>query len=237
MTSTRFPALSLPGLILVVLTSLSLPPAARAQAQCAPSFVGRNAYSGDTICVSVDRRQQVADENAAANLTRSPTGGAWGPDTCKTDFVWRLASPKDHVCVRPESRDLVAQENANPRAHVATAAPAPAPAPPAAAYQYGQWSDWGRQEDVQFRYRWGWNPAAPTFPARVDLFVEVKNTTRAIWKGSVRATACQSNTLGGGEKDVTLNPGEDRTVSFSTPNCNAPKVFVKSPSLSRIYTP
>src|SRR5438309_439843 len=113
--------------------SLHLP--AHAQPVCQSGFVWRNAFSGDTICVSVQRRDQVASENSRAAANRNPAGGDFGPNTCRQGFVWRVANPRDQVCVTSESRDLVAQENGNPHAHVAEAGAAPAS-------QVTDWSPW-----------------------------------------------------------------------------------------------
>jgi hypothetical protein len=42
---------------------------------------------------------------------RSPSGGAYGPDTCLQGYVWREAVPSDHVCVTPETRTQTAEDN------------------------------------------------------------------------------------------------------------------------------
>jgi hypothetical protein len=84
---------------------------------CLQGYVWREAFDGDTICVTPDRRAQILADNAAAAARRSPTGGAYGPDTCLPGFVWRVARPEDLVCVSPEERDRIAAENAQPNAH------------------------------------------------------------------------------------------------------------------------
>src|SRR5262245_10804944 len=128
----------MPILILVLIAFTALfHSTALAQSHCAPGFGSRNAFAGDAICVSPQRQQAVSDENAAANANRSPTGGPWGPDTCRTGYVWRLASPKDLVCVIPESRDVVARENADPNLHAAARAPE-------SNYEYSEWSNFAR---------------------------------------------------------------------------------------------
>jgi hypothetical protein len=79
---------------------------------CKQGYVWREAFEGDTVCVTPARRTQVAADNAQAAARREPNGGAYGPNTCKQGFVWRVARPSDLVCVTPEERDRVAAENA-----------------------------------------------------------------------------------------------------------------------------
>jgi hypothetical protein len=86
---------------------------------CLEGYVWREAFPGDLTCVTPDRRQQTADENAQAASLVNPSG-AYGPDTCVAGYVWRDAdvnnptispAPPDHVCVTPDVRDQVAYEN------------------------------------------------------------------------------------------------------------------------------
>jgi hypothetical protein len=79
---------------------------------CQQGFVWRDAFDGDHVCVTPDRRSQAAADNAAAASRREPNGGAYGPDTCRQGFVWRAARPADLVCVTPERRDQAANDNA-----------------------------------------------------------------------------------------------------------------------------
>lgn len=79
---------------------------------CKQGFVWREAFPGDTVCVTPQTRSQAAADNAQAAARRSPNGGPYGPDTCKSGFVWREARPEDHVCVTPETRAQTAAENA-----------------------------------------------------------------------------------------------------------------------------
>jgi hypothetical protein len=84
---------------------------------CESGYVWREAFEGDTVCVTEDRRTQAAMDNAAAAERRAPGGGAYGPHTCKSPYVWRVARPDDLVCVTTETRDRTAAENAQANAH------------------------------------------------------------------------------------------------------------------------
>jgi len=208
--------------LVALATALTLP--AQAQPACQSGFVWRNAFSGDTICVSVQRRDQVAGENARAAANREAGGGASGPNTCRQGFVWRVANPRDLVCVTPESRELVAQENANPHAHVAAAAPA-------AAAQTTEWSPWKRAEDSEFRYRFEFDPRKQ---GDVTAIVEIRNRVSQAWEGAARGVDCRSNVLGRGEKKFSLRPGQTTTVQYLTANCgSATQPFMKEPSIAR----
>jgi hypothetical protein len=79
---------------------------------CQQGYVWREAFEGDTVCVSPERRTETLAENAQAASRREPSGGAYGPNTCKPGYVWRVARPEDLVCVSPETRERVAAENA-----------------------------------------------------------------------------------------------------------------------------
>lgn len=204
-------------------TSLTLP--AQAQPVCQSGFVWRNAFSGDTICVSGQRRDQVANENSRAAANRNPAGGEFGPNTCRQGFVWRVARPADQVCVTSESRDLVAQENANPHAHVA-AAGSSGPAP-----QLTDWSPWKRAEDSEFRYRFEFDPKRQ---GDVTAMVEIKNRVSESWDGAARGVDCHSDVLGRGQKKFSLRPGQTASVQYVTANCgSATKPFMKEPSIAR----
>jgi hypothetical protein len=90
--------------------SIRLPAPAYGPASCRQGFVWRNAFDGDTVCVTPARQTQVQGENANAGSTRAGSG-AYGPNTCRSGFVWRAARPTDLVCVTPQSRDQVKSEN------------------------------------------------------------------------------------------------------------------------------
>src|SRR2546428_250821 len=75
-------------------------------------LVTREAYDGDAVCVTPERRAAAAADNREALSRRQPGGGPYGEDTCKQGYVWREARPEDHVCVLPPTRTLTAQENA-----------------------------------------------------------------------------------------------------------------------------
>jgi hypothetical protein len=79
---------------------------------CLTGFVWREAFVGDVVCVTPDRRTQAAQDNAAATSRRAPSGGAFGPNTCLTPFVWREASVSDVVCVTSATRSTTRAENA-----------------------------------------------------------------------------------------------------------------------------
>jgi hypothetical protein len=73
--------------------------------------VWREAVPGDHVCVTPETRAQAAQDNSFAASRRSPTGGAYGPDTCLQGYVWRGAVPSDHVCVTGETRAQTAEDN------------------------------------------------------------------------------------------------------------------------------
>lgn len=77
-------------------------------ATCISGYVWREAFSGDHVCVTPERRSRVAFDNNQARYRVNP----YGPDSCRSGYVWREAGPNDHVCVTPDERNLVAQENA-----------------------------------------------------------------------------------------------------------------------------
>jgi hypothetical protein len=84
---------------------------------CQQGSVWREAFEGDTVCVTPDRRDQAFADNAAAESRREPKGGVYGPHTCQSGYVWREARPEDLVCVTPETRTLTAAENAQANQH------------------------------------------------------------------------------------------------------------------------
>lgn len=106
-----------PGCGFIALASLSTQTMAATPPAnvCVQGYVWREAYSGDTVCVTPQRRSSVLQENAAARSHVNPSGGAYGRDTCLDGYVWRQARDMDHVCVPPQSRTIVAQENEQAR--------------------------------------------------------------------------------------------------------------------------
>jgi hypothetical protein len=83
---------------------------------CRNGYVWRDAIPGDHVCVTPERRQVAADENAIAGSRYDPAG-AYGPNSCVAGFVWREAYAGDVVCVTPGRRSQVAQENAEGPSH------------------------------------------------------------------------------------------------------------------------
>ena len=92
-------------------------------ATCKSGYVWREAFDGDTVCVTPETRSQTLADNAAAASRIQPGGGAYGPNTCKQGYVWRVARPEDLVCVTPEERDRVATDNAHAAARGASTDP------------------------------------------------------------------------------------------------------------------
>jgi hypothetical protein len=84
---------------------------ARPADACADGYVWREAFDGDHVCVTPATRDQVRQDNAAADERRDPNGGPYGPDTCLSGYVWRGANDQDHVCVTPAIRDQTARDN------------------------------------------------------------------------------------------------------------------------------
>jgi hypothetical protein len=80
-------------------------------AACRSGYVWRVARPSDLVCVELESRTRVAEENRTAAARVQPDGGAYGPNTCRVGYVWREAFAGDLVCVTPEVRALVAEEN------------------------------------------------------------------------------------------------------------------------------
>ena len=59
-----------------------------------------------------DRNDNNSGKSTTTDKTQSPTGPAYGPDTCIQGYVWREAVPADHVCVTPETREQTLADNA-----------------------------------------------------------------------------------------------------------------------------
>jgi hypothetical protein len=85
---------------------------------CVQGYVWRQAFEGDTVCVTPGFRSQVLADNAAADGRRQP-----GSPNCVSGYVWRVARPSDLVCVTPEMRSQVASVNRQPDAHKQAFAP------------------------------------------------------------------------------------------------------------------
>jgi len=74
---------------------------------CKPPFVWREARPTDLVCVTVNSRTTVADENRNAAQGVEP-GAA---PNCRSGLVWREAFSGDIVCVSPQRREQVREEN------------------------------------------------------------------------------------------------------------------------------
>ncbi|GAA4572362.1 hypothetical protein [Planotetraspora kaengkrachanensis] len=72
---------------------------------CDIGAVWREATAKDPVCVLVDRRTEVRDQNALAPSRTLPNGN------CKDGFVWRLANWSDHTCATPRDRSKTAVDN------------------------------------------------------------------------------------------------------------------------------
>ncbi len=83
-----------------------------APARCIESYVWRDAFPGDYVCVKPETRRQAAADNSQAEARRQPGGGPYGRDTCRSGYVWREASPSDLACVTPAVRAQTAEDNA-----------------------------------------------------------------------------------------------------------------------------
>jgi hypothetical protein len=77
---------------------------------CIYGYVWREAFPGDTVCVTGDVRSQAADDNSQA-VTRIDPASSYGSDGCIYGYVWREASPTDHVCVTGDVRSQAAYDN------------------------------------------------------------------------------------------------------------------------------
>jgi hypothetical protein len=82
-------------------------PAAVHPDTCKSGYVWREAFPGDTVCVTPATRAQAAADNAQAAARRAP-----GSLNCISGYVWRVARPDDLVCVTPEVRAQTAADNA-----------------------------------------------------------------------------------------------------------------------------
>jgi len=76
---------------------------------CKQGYVWREARSGDRVCVTPQRRAEVARQNRDAS--RLWVNGAYGKHTCAQGYVWREAFQGDDVCVEPKVRDDTHRDN------------------------------------------------------------------------------------------------------------------------------
>jgi hypothetical protein len=70
-------------------------------AGCPAGLMPREAFRGDTVCVTRAVHDQTVADNAAAPSRTNPNG------SCIAGYVWREASADDHVCVLPVTRTQV----------------------------------------------------------------------------------------------------------------------------------
>jgi hypothetical protein len=97
---------------------------------CKSGFVWREAFDGDTACVTPATRAQAKRDNAAGPSRINSADPVWGPQACKSGYVWRVARPSDLVCVTPDVRSQAAEDNRLAASRRATeSAPLPTPAP------------------------------------------------------------------------------------------------------------
>lgn len=94
----------LSALLLMVAMTLSMGVTAQ---ECDDGYVYREAYRGDTVCVTSEVRAQTARDNTDA-ANRYAAGSA---NVCKPEYVWRLAGRGDLACVHWTARDMARQEN------------------------------------------------------------------------------------------------------------------------------
>jgi hypothetical protein len=104
--------------------------------------------------------------------------------------------------------------------------------PPPPAYRTSNWSPWSRTSGIEYRYRWGWNPADAH---QIDAIFEIHNLQNQIWRGAARTIACETNTLWG-SRNVDLGPSERREVTFRTPNCGSAANPLFKPSVVQSST-
>jgi hypothetical protein len=93
---------------------------------CISGYVWRNARNGDTVCVTPDVRQLVANQNANRGANKDPNG-AYGPESCAQGFVWREAFQGDTVCVTPAFRQQMWDANGAAASRMQANAPAAPP--------------------------------------------------------------------------------------------------------------
>jgi hypothetical protein len=79
---------------------------------CVEGFVWRQADANDHLCVSTERRAQVASDNAAGPSHIAPALPSRPAGTCDHGLVWREIDATDHVCVSPEAKGLALKEKA-----------------------------------------------------------------------------------------------------------------------------
>jgi hypothetical protein len=86
--------------------------AVSAQAQsngCKAGYLPREAFAGDSVCVTpAQHKQALADNAAAASRLR---------DLCIPGYVWRGAQKGDHICVTHEVRAETSEENEQAVSH------------------------------------------------------------------------------------------------------------------------
>jgi hypothetical protein len=75
------------------------------QAGCGDGFVQREAFAGDTVCVTPEARKGASEQNENGRGYRK------NGEECLPGFVWRMAGPQDHVCVSQAERDIAQQDN------------------------------------------------------------------------------------------------------------------------------
>ena len=96
---------------------------------------------------------------------------------------------------------------------------------PAGGYRMSDWSGWGHDAGVEFRYRIGWDPAKSPPDNSVDGIFEVRNSAAQPWIGTARSVC--ADTHWSMSNSVTVTPGHTIEVRFRAANCGN----AKNPSL------
>ena len=99
------------GLVAALSGWFSSETVAPAVQNCIPGYVWREAVRDDHVCVTLETHTRTIQDNELAASRRNPSGGNYGPDTCKVGYVWRDAFDGDRVCVTVETRAQAKEDN------------------------------------------------------------------------------------------------------------------------------
>jgi WD40 repeat protein len=99
---------------------------------CIDGYVLREAFAGDTVCVTPRTRDLTLKANMERRARVDLKSQAFGPETCRQGFVWREADRyisgerfTDKTCVSPAERALAAEDNAQRTQRARVVAPPP----------------------------------------------------------------------------------------------------------------